>query len=93
MRTLALSSAALLLADRTQIRMSANAQLRLCEAQPQRTLLEACPEVWRLVVEIHLTGTYLFVRAVLPTMQQQHEGTIEYDNTPGATRARSERCA
>eukprot|EP01038_Epipyxis_sp_PR26KG_P003721 gene3721-5314_t len=35
MRTLALSSAALLLADRTQIRMSANAQLRLCEAQPQ----------------------------------------------------------
>ena len=40
MRTLALSSAALLLADRTQIRMSANAQLRLCESQPARTLLE-----------------------------------------------------
>ena len=39
-RTLALSSAALLLADRTQIRMSSNAQLRLCESQPARTLLE-----------------------------------------------------
>jgi len=39
-RTLELSSAALLLADRTQIRMSASAQLRLCEAQPARTLLE-----------------------------------------------------
>ena len=47
MRTLALSSAALLLADRTQIRMSANAQLRLCEAQPQRTLLElAAGRLW-----------------------------------------------
>ncbi|MGP1681685.1 MAG: FecR domain-containing protein, partial [Giesbergeria sp.] len=40
MRTLELSSAALLLADRTQIRMSANAELRLCDAQPQRSLLE-----------------------------------------------------
>ena len=40
MRTLPLSSAALLLSDRTQIRMSANAQLRLCESQPARTLLE-----------------------------------------------------
>lgn len=40
MRTLALSSAALLLADRTQIRMSANAQLRLCDTQPERSLLE-----------------------------------------------------
>lgn len=40
MRTLALSSAALLLADRTQIRMAAQAQLRLCEARPARTLLE-----------------------------------------------------
>jgi len=47
MRTLALSSAALLLADRTQIRMSANAQLRLCEAQPARTLLElAAGRLW-----------------------------------------------
>ena len=47
MRTLALSSAALLLADRTQIRMSANAQLRLCEAQPTRTLLElAAGRLW-----------------------------------------------
>lgn len=40
LRTLAFSSAALLLADRTQIRMSANAQIRLCESQPARTLLE-----------------------------------------------------
>ncbi|RYF43427.1 MAG: TonB-dependent receptor [Comamonadaceae bacterium] len=39
-RTLALSSAALLLADRTQIRMSPGAQLRLCDAGPQRTRLE-----------------------------------------------------
>lgn len=39
-RTLALSSAALLLADRTQIRMAAQAQVRLCEARPTRTLLE-----------------------------------------------------
>jgi len=47
MRTLALSSAALLLADRTQIRMSANAQLRLCESQPTRTLLElAAGRLW-----------------------------------------------
>ena len=47
MRTLALSSAALLLADRTQIRMSANAQLRLCESQPSRTLLElAAGRLW-----------------------------------------------
>ncbi len=46
-RTLALSSAALLLADRTQIRMAANAQLRLCESQPARTLLElAAGRVW-----------------------------------------------
>lgn len=47
MRTLALSSAALLLADRTQIRMSAGAQLRLCESEPQRTLLElAAGRLW-----------------------------------------------
>ena len=47
MRTLPLSSAALLLADRTQIRMSANAQLRLCESQPARTLLElAAGRLW-----------------------------------------------
>ena len=39
-RTLALSSAALLLADRTQIRLSAGAQLRLCDVGPQRTRLE-----------------------------------------------------
>lgn len=46
-RTLALSSAALLLADRTQIRMSANAQVRLCESQPERTLLElAVGRLW-----------------------------------------------
>ena len=46
-RTLELSSAALLLADRTQIRMSANAQLRLCESQPERTLLElAAGRLW-----------------------------------------------
>jgi tetratricopeptide (TPR) repeat protein len=47
MRTLALSSAALLLADRTQIRMSSNAQLRLCESQSSRTLLElAAGRLW-----------------------------------------------
>ena len=40
MRTLARSFAALLLADRTQIRMSSNAQLRLCDTQPERSLLE-----------------------------------------------------
>ena len=46
-RTLALSSVALLLADRTQIRMSANAQVRLCESQPERTLLElAVGRLW-----------------------------------------------
>lgn len=46
-RTLALSSAALLLADRTQIRMSANAQLRLNEAQPERTRLDlAVGRLW-----------------------------------------------
>lgn len=46
-RTLALSSAALLLADRTQIRMAANAQVRLCESQPARTLLElAAGRLW-----------------------------------------------
>jgi len=46
-RTLELSSAALLLADRTQIRLSANARLRLCEAQPTRTLLElAAGRLW-----------------------------------------------
>ncbi|MES2611530.1 MAG: FecR domain-containing protein [Pseudomonadota bacterium] len=46
-RTLELSSAALLLTDRTQIRMSANAQLRLCESQPERTLLElAAGRLW-----------------------------------------------
>ncbi|MFN9475733.1 tetratricopeptide repeat protein [Acidovorax sp.] len=46
-RTLELSSAALLLADRTQIRMSANAQLRLCASQPERTLLElAAGRLW-----------------------------------------------
>jgi tetratricopeptide (TPR) repeat protein len=46
-RTLELSSAALLLADRTQIRMSANAQLRLCDSQPARTLLElAAGRLW-----------------------------------------------
>src|SRR3990167_7289524 len=39
MRTLALSSAALLLADRTQIRMAAQAHLRLCESRPALTVL------------------------------------------------------
>ena len=47
MRTLALSSAALLLADRTQLRMAAEAQVRLCESQPARTLLElAAGRLW-----------------------------------------------
>lgn len=47
MRTLALSSAGLLLADRTQIRMAAQAQVRLCDAQPERTLLElAAGRLW-----------------------------------------------
>ncbi|RZJ14097.1 MAG: hypothetical protein EON50_07215 [Acidovorax sp.] len=46
-RTLALSSAALLLADRTQIRMAAEAQVRLCESQPARTVLElAAGRLW-----------------------------------------------
>ncbi|QEA12388.1 FecR domain-containing protein [Comamonas flocculans] len=40
MRTLALSSAALLLADRTQIRMAAQARIRLCDARPGQTRLE-----------------------------------------------------
>lgn len=40
LRTLALSSAALLLADQTQIRMAANALVRLCEVQPGQTRLE-----------------------------------------------------
>jgi len=39
-RTLAQSSAAVLLADRTQIRMSALSQLFLCDAQPTQTWLE-----------------------------------------------------
>lgn len=43
---------------------------------PRRTLLEASPEDWRLVVDINLTGAYLVTRAVLPTMQQQGGGTI-----------------
>jgi tetratricopeptide (TPR) repeat protein len=47
LRTLALSSAAVLLADRTQIRLAAGSQLRLCEAQPERTLLElAAGRLW-----------------------------------------------
>lgn len=40
MRTLALSSAALLLGDRSQIRMAANAQVRLCDARPGQTRIE-----------------------------------------------------
>ncbi len=40
MRTLALSSAALLLADRTQIRMASNARLRLCQVSEERTVLD-----------------------------------------------------
>lgn len=43
---------------------------------PKRTLLDATAADWRLVVEINLTGAYLCTRAVLPTMQQQGEGTI-----------------
>lgn len=46
-RTHALSSAALLLADRTQIRMSANAQLRLADARPERSRLDlAVGRLW-----------------------------------------------
>ena len=43
---------------------------------PKRTLLEASPEDWRRVVEVNLTGSYLCVRAVLPAMKEQGEGTI-----------------
>ncbi len=43
---------------------------------PKRTLLEASPDDWRLVVEINLTGAYLCTRAVLPAMREQGEGTI-----------------
>ena len=47
MRTLALSSAALLLADHTQIRMAANAQVRLCTAEPgQAQLLLGLGRLW-----------------------------------------------
>jgi hypothetical protein len=46
-RTLALSSAALLLADRTQIRLAAQAQVRLCDARPAQTRLElAVGRLW-----------------------------------------------
>jgi len=46
-RTLALSSAALLLADRTQIRMAAQAQVRLCDVRPAQTRLElAVGRLW-----------------------------------------------
>lgn len=40
LRTLALSSAAVLLADRTQIRMAAGSLLRLCDTRPERTRLQ-----------------------------------------------------
>jgi NADP-dependent 3-hydroxy acid dehydrogenase YdfG len=43
---------------------------------PKRTLLDASPADWRMVVDINLTGAYLCTRAVLPLMQQQGEGTI-----------------
>jgi NADP-dependent 3-hydroxy acid dehydrogenase YdfG len=43
---------------------------------PRRTLLEASLEDWRRVVDVNLTGAYLCVRAVLPVMRQQGEGTI-----------------
>lgn len=47
LRTLALSSAALLLADHTQIRMAANALVRLCDARPGQTRLElAAGRLW-----------------------------------------------
>jgi NADP-dependent 3-hydroxy acid dehydrogenase YdfG len=43
---------------------------------PRRTLLEASLEDWRRVVDVNLTGAYLCVRAVLPVMREQGEGTI-----------------
>jgi len=47
LRTLALSSAALLLADRTQIRLAAQAQVRLCDSGPAASRLElAVGRLW-----------------------------------------------
>jgi NADP-dependent 3-hydroxy acid dehydrogenase YdfG len=43
---------------------------------PKRKLLDTSAEDWRLVVDVNLTGAYLFTRAVLPVMQRQGEGTI-----------------
>jgi NAD(P)-dependent dehydrogenase (short-subunit alcohol dehydrogenase family) len=40
------------------------------------TALTTSPEDWDAVVRVHLTGTWLWARAVLPTMQAARRGSI-----------------
>ncbi len=39
-------------------------------------ITEVTPEQWDTVLEVNLTGTFLFTRAVLPSMQSQGRGNV-----------------
>ncbi len=43
---------------------------------PYREVLDLTPEEWRRVVDVNVTGPFLFSKAVLPTMIEQGSGKI-----------------
>jgi NADP-dependent 3-hydroxy acid dehydrogenase YdfG len=43
---------------------------------PQRDMASVTAEDWTTVVEVNLTGTFLFTQAALPQMRQQRSGTV-----------------
>ena len=42
----------------------------------QRHFIDMAPEDWRRVIEVDLDACYYCIQAVLPTMREQHRGTI-----------------
>ena len=65
------------LAETTQTRLGTVDVLVNCAAIfPLVAFEEMTPEVWRQVIEVNLTGTFLMVRAFLPLMKDSGHGRI-----------------
>ena len=61
--------------------------------QPLRRVVDLQPELWDLIIAVNLKGTFLCVRAVLPTMIGQRSGRIINISSIGGRRGRAQRSA
>jgi NADP-dependent 3-hydroxy acid dehydrogenase YdfG len=49
---------------------------RTASRHPRIDLVDFEPGLWRQVIEVNLTAAALLIKAVLPTMMDQHSGKI-----------------